>query len=213
MPRGSMQSAGTLSRIEAEISAVSPKHRARVGRYVLSRSGAWGLILRHAQHHDAFRVLLSCKARASRARSPVTDLGYDRWGASAGAFVGFFDPLALSHGFREMSAKPFKLSKDQIAPVALGVGGCLATDRIVVDGCKVGYMYREPPLNDMDSGWRFFAGDEDASYMADAAHHGVYDVNTIANYDPDIVPFLRAEVGSRFDRVGGGSLRRLEPGE
>lgn len=23
--------------------------------------------------------------------------------------------------------------------------GCLATDRIMVDGCKVGYMYREEP--------------------------------------------------------------------
>jgi len=112
-----------------------------------------------------------------------------------------------------MNSKPFKLSKDQIAPVALGIGGCLATDRIVIDGCKVGYMYREAPCNDMDSGWRFFAGDEDASYMADAAHHGVYDVNTIANYDPDIVPFLHAGVGSRFDRTADGSFRRLTANE
>ena len=66
---------------------------------------------------------------------------------------------------------------------------------------------------DMDSGWRFFAGDEDASYMADAAHHGVYDVNTIANYDPDIVPFLHAEVESRFERTDGGSFRRLTANE
>src|SRR5262245_56911016 len=107
--------------------------------------------------------------------------------------------------------KHFKLSKDQIASVALGIGGCLATDRIVVDGCKVGYMYREEPINKMDSGWRFFAGDEDAAYMADKAHHGVYDVNTIANYDPDILPFLQAAVGARFERMSGGSFRLLGP--
>lgn len=41
--------------------------------------------------------------------------------------------------------------------------GCFATDRILVDGCKVGYMYREEPDSDSsmpDSGWRFNAGDE-----------------------------------------------------
>jgi hypothetical protein len=41
----------------------------------------------------------------------------------------------------------------------------------------------------------------------------VYDVNTIANYDPDIVSFLRAEVGSRFERTDGRSFRRLRADE
>ena len=45
--------------------------------------------------------------------------------------------------------------------------GCFATDRILVDGEKVGYMYREEPAdgNDWDSGWRFTAGDESQEYM------------------------------------------------
>jgi hypothetical protein len=111
-----------------------------------------------------------------------------------------------------MSSKAFRLSKEQIAPIALGIGGCIATDRITVDGCKVGYMYREQPSNHMDSGWRFFAGDENEAYMADTSRHAVYDVNTIANYDPDIVPFLQAEVGSRFERQDA-SFRRLDPGQ
>jgi hypothetical protein len=100
-----------------------------------------------------------------------------------------------------MLGKIFKLKREQIAPVALGRSGCLSTDRIVVDGAFVGYMYRESPNNDLDSGWRFFAGDEDASYMANSQRHGVYDVNTIVNYDPDILPFLDAAVGSRFQRA------------
>jgi hypothetical protein len=101
-----------------------------------------------------------------------------------------------------MLGKIFKLKREQIAPVALGRGGCLCTDRIVVDGVPVGYMYRETPHNQQDSGWRFFAGDEDDAYMADSQRHDVYDVNTVVNYDPDILPFLDAAAGSAFERDG-----------
>lgn len=111
-----------------------------------------------------------------------------------------------------MLGKIFKLKPEQIAPVAVGRGGCLSTDRIVVDGRPVGYMYREAPNNELDSGWRFFAGDEDAGYMANSQRHGVYDVNTIVNYDPDILPFLDAAVGSRFERAEG-TFRLLGDGE
>lgn len=96
--------------------------------------------------------------------------------------------------------KKFRLKPEEIAPIALGVGGCLATDRIVVDGCPIGYMYRERPINDQDSGWRFFTGDESPEYMAVNANHGVYDVNTIINYDPAILPFIDSTVGSKFER-------------
>ncbi len=99
-----------------------------------------------------------------------------------------------------MKEKTYKLRASQIKPIAEGYGGCIATDRITVDGEKVRYMYREEPDNDVDSGWRFMAGDEDDDYMDDAENHGAYDVNTIANYDPDIVQFLDSPVGSAFER-------------
>jgi hypothetical protein len=107
--------------------------------------------------------------------------------------------------------KKFRLSADQIAPIVLGLGGCLATDRIVVDGARIGYMYREKPMNTQDSGWRFFAGDEDDAYMAVNKHHGVYDVNTIVNYDPDVLPFIDHEIGSAFERDDDNTFILLEP--
>ena len=97
--------------------------------------------------------------------------------------------------------KNFKLSKDQIKPLAVGYGGCIATDRITVDGLPVRFMYREAPDNRVDSGWRFMSGFEGAAYMDDAANHGAYDINTIANYDPSIIPFLDAPEGSVFERT------------
>ncbi len=112
-----------------------------------------------------------------------------------------------------MKTKIFRLQPEQIAPIALGLGGCLATDRIVVDGCKVGYMYRGKPIREQDSGWCFFAGDEDEAYMAQNDNHGVYDVNTIVNYDPEILPFIDSEIGSKFERDDQGGFIQLDQSE
>lgn len=99
-----------------------------------------------------------------------------------------------------MADKNFALSADQIKPLATRRGACLATDTITVDGRKVGYMYREEPDNAVDSGWRFMAGDETQEYMDDAKNLAFYDVNTIANYDPDIIPLLGSPTGTEFVR-------------
>jgi len=96
--------------------------------------------------------------------------------------------------------KTFALNADQIRPLATGHGACIATDRITVDGLPVRFMYREEPDYEADSGWRFLSGTEDDGYMDDAGNHGVYDVNTIANYDDTIIPFLDAPTGSVFEK-------------
>ena len=85
--------------------------------------------------------------------------------------------------------------------LVMGLGLCMASDRITVDGEPVRFMYRDEPDMEGDSGWRFTAGDESQDYMDDETHHGVFDVNVIANYDPDIIPHLKAPVGSAFERA------------
>lgn len=106
-------------------------------------------------------------------------------------------------GMADPTKKPFGLRPDQIKPIATGYGGCIATDMISCGGRKVAIMYREAPDNNVDSGWRFMSGFESDDYMDDPDNHAAYDVNTIANYDPDIVPFLGAPVGSTFERQNG----------
>ena len=96
--------------------------------------------------------------------------------------------------------KQFRLSASQIKPLATGHGGCMATDRITVDGQRVGYMSREATDRDYDSGWCFMAGDESQEYADTAGNYEIYDVNTIANYDPEIIPLLDAPPGSAFAR-------------
>ena len=79
-----------------------------------------------------------------------------------------------------------------------GPDGCIASDRIMVDGEKIGYMCREYADHDGDSGWRFTAGDEDEEYMSNPENAGVYTLNAVANVDMDIIPFLNSPVGSGF---------------
>lgn len=97
--------------------------------------------------------------------------------------------------------KAFTLSKEQIKPMVGGYGGCIATDMITVEGFPVRFMYREEPHNEKDSGWRFMSGFESQDYMDNSDNHAVYDVNTIANYDPSIVPLLDSPVGSVFEKT------------
>ena len=63
-------------------------------------------------------------------------------------------------------------------------------------------MYREEPDFPDDSGWRFFSGKESQDYIEDPANTTIYEVNTIANYDPSIIPLLDSAVGSAFERRG-----------
>nr|WP_298170363.1 DUF2185 domain-containing protein [uncultured Pseudomonas sp.] len=106
--------------------------------------------------------------------------------------------------------KVFKLKAHEIKDIAKGYGGCIATDMITVHGKKVGYMYREEPRDEMDSGWCFMWGKESQKYMDDPANHQIYDVNTIANYSADIVEFLDAPIGSAFERNSAGKLVEIE---
>ncbi|HEY3813095.1 MAG TPA: DUF2185 domain-containing protein [Caulobacteraceae bacterium] len=100
------------------------------------------------------------------------------------------------------AAKTFRLNADDFKDVASGRGGCVATDRITVDGAPIGYMYREAPQNEADSGWAFFSGDEDEKYLNDQCHFAVYDINTIANYDPVIIGYLDGPIGFEYTRDG-----------
>ena len=101
--------------------------------------------------------------------------------------------------------KRFKLATEQIRPLAVGHGACIATDKITVEGLPVRFLYREESDKHEDSGWRFMSGFESDAYMDDPANHAVYDVNTIANYDPSIIPLLDSPVGSAFEKPDGSS--------
>lgn len=87
-----------------------------------------------------------------------------------------------------------------------GPAGCFATDKIMVGGANIGFMYREFPNNEQDSGWRFMAGDESQDYMNDPNNVGIYHLNTLCNYDRDIMPLLNSPYNTAFRRDENGIL-------
>lgn len=91
-----------------------------------------------------------------------------------------------------------------------GADGCIATNRITVEGYKVGYCYRENPDGGWDSGWRFTAGDESEAYMDDPNNAGIYKLNTICNDNPDIIPLLNTPAPCAFERDENGVFQQIK---
>lgn len=102
--------------------------------------------------------------------------------------------------------KKFKLDGVDIKVLIVPMGSCVASDLITVEGMQVGYMYREDTEFDGDSGWRFFSGTESQDYVDNPDNIMLYDVNTIANYDSSIIPFLNAEIGSELEKREDGNF-------
>ena len=107
--------------------------------------------------------------------------------------------------------KKFGLPAAAIKELAPGRGSCLATDHVTVEMRPILFMYRELPDNELDSGWRFFSGDEVDGYVDDPRNVGLYDVNTIANYDPTIIVHLDAPAFSAFERSSADETFRATP--
>ena len=108
-----------------------------------------------------------------------------------------------------MKIYKFMLKPEEIKDLIPPMGYCLASDKITVEGMKVGFMYREKPEDKDDSGWRFLSGTESEEYMDNESNTMIFDVNVIANYDPSIIPYLKSKVGIEFERVEGAAEFRV----
>ena len=87
--------------------------------------------------------------------------------------------------------------------------GCIVSDKITKEGYKVGYMYRNKPNSKYpDSGWQFLVGNEDEDYMKDNDNHHVWKLNSVCNYDEDIIPYLHSPIGTALIRVPGGKFEK-----
>lgn len=86
---------------------------------------------------------------------------------------------------------------------------CFVTKRILEEGAKVGYLYREAPDRDKDSGWRFMAGDESQDYMDDADNLALVSLGAVLSLDDSFIDLLDAPDGAQFER--DAATGRFEP--
>ena len=72
-------------------------------------------------------------------------------------------------------------------------------------------MQRNESSQEGDSGWLFKDGSEDQAYLDDPGNVSLMAVNTIANFDTDVLPFLMYPAGSAVERGADGKLSLATP--
>jgi hypothetical protein len=83
---------------------------------------------------------------------------------------------------------------------------CFVSARVLADGRPVGYLYREEPDRDDDSGWRLLAGDESQDYLDDPANLSYVSLGAVLNRDDAYVHLLDRPEGSAFVRQDDGAF-------
>jgi hypothetical protein len=77
---------------------------------------------------------------------------------------------------------------------------CFVTNRVLNDGAPAGYLYREEPDSEDDSGWRITANDETTEYMENPKNSAYVSLGAVLNQDDSFVGLLDAPAGSAFIR-------------
>jgi len=96
--------------------------------------------------------------------------------------------------------KKLAVDPDRAPPMVPPLGLGVATDHVMVEGWPVQSMRRGPPAHEADSGWTFASGLESSDELADPKRAGAYDLDLIANIDPDVLPFLTWPPGTVVER-------------
>ena len=69
------------------------------------------------------------------------------------------------------------------------------------EGAAVLWMYREAATHEEDSGWRLFTSHETPEYLDDQANTARQNVAWLIDFDPTLLPAIRADVGAAFERT------------
>lgn len=79
--------------------------------------------------------------------------------------------------------------------------------KIIEEGWKVGYMERNEPMNEQDSGWSFLAGNENDEYTSDAKNIALMDVGAVwQQFDPDIFKYIDMPAGTKLIRISSDTF-------
>lgn len=93
----------------------------------------------------------------------------------------------LQHGDPVEFQECHIIDTDLLAPVPSitekYIKRCIVTNNILYEGQKVGYLYREEPDHEDDSGWRFTTGSETDEYMDDSSNASYVSLGAILRVD------------------------------
>lgn len=87
---------------------------------------------------------------------------------------------------------------------------CFVTNNILYEGQPVGYLYREEPDYEDDSGWRFTTGTETDEYMNDPGNSSYVSLGAVLREDDSFVDLLDREADVAFVRDDEGRFVELD---
>lgn len=80
------------------------------------------------------------------------------------------------------------------------------SNKIIQDGWKVGFMYREEAVNEDDSGWAFMAGNEDDEYASNSKNITLLSLEQVYQLDPDIWKYIYEPIGTKLIRISSNEF-------
>jgi hypothetical protein len=79
--------------------------------------------------------------------------------------------------------------------------GCFVSRKILDEGWKVGYFFKDEPVDEHDSGWCFMAGNEDEEYNDDIKNIAILQLSEVCQMEPLIDQYLDMPAGTKMIRV------------
>lgn len=121
------------------------------------------------------------------------------------------DKIDISIKLSDSDIEGFRKTKEYLEPTIkrmdiLNNKTVLVSKKILDENYKVGYMVREEPYNDNDSGWLFMAGNEDEDYSNDSNNYKLEYAYNVYNLDPDIFNYLDKPIGKGFIRISSNKF-------
>lgn len=80
-------------------------------------------------------------------------------------------------------------------------GACICSRTILSRQGTLKWLVREHPIEPPDTGWRFFAMEDDSDFINDPDNLAVVDFNTVAEIEPAIIGIYPLGVGSDLQLV------------
>ncbi len=75
-------------------------------------------------------------------------------------------------------------------------GSCIVTKSILNGETKFRWLFREEPLNNIDTGWMAFGDSDNDEYVNDPKNLSVVDLNTLINIEPTILNVYEMPIGT-----------------
>ena len=75
-------------------------------------------------------------------------------------------------------------------------GGCVASKNLLNKYGHLKWCFREKPINDIDTGWRFLSNIDTEEYINDSENLVICSINSIVQLEPAILSIMHLPVGT-----------------